>query len=677
MGKKIRHLEPYGYVDQNVYNGFFNIDLSDIHEVNREQDSEIDVLSATVENLISTQGNINSGLSEAISANTVRISALEDKTDEIISTVNVVSDSLDLLSATVESISAHDEDIAALSAYTESAISAVNETIIEKTNEVSSALTEHIDTFNSYSAATKDLIDTKLDIETAEDTYAKKVDTYTKADVDLMIKLMSGDVISDYATKKWVEDKEYLNEVSADEIYTRKGTTSELSGKIDGINSTLTQQVTELSTDLDTYKTKNDTRLEILSGKVTTLESKHDREISELKDKDASLQNQITAATYDIKTINEISLPSKADASALAETNSNLSNLSNAVNDKVDKGTFDQFNGAITAAYNQLNETKANKTYVDSVSAYAESVSAYADTIKASLETEIKNREDADDALDNRIDEANIHAKELSGTITSVSGALATEINDRKVAISGVVGTSEDNELDYTIYGTRAYAYNQSQSVLRIASSYTNTSISDLKNYVDSQDHALSGAIGGKLDTTAFTDIKGDIEEEIASGIAQEASARTATDTSLKLEIQEERKQRISADTELISALTDTSNVVHAITEWEGNDAASYIDSGNGILDVLHREFHQLKNQLGKTSGIVTTYSDEVAFGSYNISHSGLTHDQQTLLSVGNGTEGNPSNALELMRNGDLWLWVEGEFMPINNLLAQLAHEEY
>lgn len=46
MGKRIRHLEFYGYADQNVYIGLPNADLSDIRETNKEQDKEISSISS-------------------------------------------------------------------------------------------------------------------------------------------------------------------------------------------------------------------------------------------------------------------------------------------------------------------------------------------------------------------------------------------------------------------------------------------------------------------------------------------------------------------------------------------------------------------------------------------------------------------------------------------------------
>ena len=75
---------------------------------------------------------------------------------------------------------------------------------------------------------------------------------------------------------------------------------------------------------------------------------------------------------------------------------------------------------------------------------------------------------------------------------------------------------------------------------------------------------------------------------------------------------------------------------------------------------------------------LTLTNEHEVAFGEYNISHTSEDASGQTIFSVGNGTsESEKSNAIEIMKNGDVYLWVEGDFMNINKLLGQLAHEIY
>jgi hypothetical protein len=40
-------------------------------------------------------------------------------------------------------------------------------------------------------------------------------------------------------------------------------------------------------------------------------------------------------------------------------------------------------------------------------------------------------------------------------------------------------------------------------------------------------------------------------------------------------------------------SIAHNSTLLHAITEWDGSNPDDYDDSGNGILDVLHREFHE------------------------------------------------------------------------------------
>jgi len=45
---------------------------------------------------------------------------------------------------------------------------------------------------------------------------------------------------------------------------------------------------------------------------------------------------------------------------------------------------------------------------------------------------------------------------------------------------------------------------------------------------------------------------------------------------------------------------------------------------------------------------------------------------------VGNGTsDEDRKNAIEIRKDGTVYMWVEGEYMNINRLLAMLAHEIY
>ena len=91
-------------------------------------------------------------------------------------------------------------------------------------------------------------------------------------------------------------------------------------------------------------------------------------------------------------------------------------------------------------------------------------------------------------------------------------------------------------------------------------------------------------------------------------------------------------------------------------------------------------ELYNVIDQLGYMDNdtLETSNEHEAAFGEYNISHTSEEASGQTIFSIGNGTsDDNRSNAVEVMKNGDVYLLIEGEMMNINLLLGQIAHEIY
>ena len=72
------------------------------------------------------------------------------------------------------------------------------------------------------------------------------------------------------------------------------------------------------------------------------------------------------------------------------------------------------------------------------------------------------------------------------------------------------------------------------------------------------------------------------------------------------------------------------------------------------------------------------TNEHEVAFGEYNISNTGIDASGQTIFSIGIGSsDSDRKNALEVMKDGGVYMWVEGGYVKINDLLAQLTNEVY
>ena len=138
--------------------------------------------------------------------------------------------------------------------------------------------------------------------------------------------------------------------------------------------------------------------------------------------------------------------------------------------------------------------------------------------------------------------------------------------------------------------------------------------------------------------------------------VGELASETVSAITELNEKIDAEIDRAISAETELNEKIEEssgtTSELINELIEKLGYTDNDTIERNNG--------------------------GSEVAFGTYNISTQSDDPAQKTLFSIGNGTDdANRNNALEVKQNGDLYLWVEGEFMNVNRLLAQIAHEVY
>ena len=88
----------------------------------------------------------------------------------------------------------------------------------------------------------------------------------------------------------------------------------------------------------------------------------------------------------------------------------------------------------------------------------------------------------------------------------------------------------------------------------------------------------------------------------------------------------------------------------------------------------------ELKQRLGYKDNdtLALTNTHEVAFGEYNESNTSEDPSGQTIFSIGIGTsDSDRKNALEVRKNGDVYMWIEGEYMQVNDLLGQIAHELY
>ena len=744
MAKKIRHLEFYGYPDQNVFTGFGNmmpINLDDIREKNKEQDEELNnlddekvdksdfaELSGTVLTVITAQTAINEGFDN-------RISNLESGMTAVHDWIDSVADEI----ADIEELS-------------------------DKADEIISGLTELEIVVSGLSCA----VDGKADKDYVDETFARKDSVYTKDEIDDMFEQASG-CCESCITQDDLDDMGYLTETDADELYASKEELEKVSGDIITIiEETNIQNINE---ELNSFSSWTTSKISTLETKVDTLNTTVDNKFNTLSGIVSTFEGRITQNAVDIDNL-ERELDRKANRADLESLERRVSNDEEDIAKKVDKTTFDEYKTTVANRFDELNREKANKS---DISALTDSISDVIDMINA--ETAAREIADNDlasdiDATNDRIDdiaEANVNR---DSRLDALESGLTKEIADRIQGDIDLIGTPSDSSTDDTIWGAKKYAVSQRNQAITEANGYTNQEIAnvqtELNNALNEVERELSEKASTDYVDNIKNEVKSDLRAEIDSKVANEKSRAQREEAILGAEIAELRAQGVEHDSE-IDNLADR---VNAITAWEGTNPEEYDNSGNGVLDVLHREFHEFEathgmikdikvvdgnlvityftedgeaesiipieqlvnlddyytkeetealineaisgitldnyytkeevdsaittvteqveenktniqtlfERLGYTDNdtIVTTNEHEVAFGTYNESHSGETPEQQTAFSIGMGTDDeNRKNAVEVMKNGDVYLWVEGDFLCINRLLGQLAHETY
>jgi len=652
MGKRIRHLEFYGYADQNTYIGLPNADLSDIREVNKEQDKEINAisgatkekadiatvneLSGKVETFIDKQDLINKWLAKGINKNRERIDGLERRDEEITNKINEIVDDFNPIYDELGRIS-------------------------RKTDELDTRLTEHIaesecfeNRINNRVDGLEASLDDKLDKTEAANTFAKKSDVYTKREIDALAQ--------NFATEQWVLNRGYITEVDADGKYASKARLNALEDRVGNIQTTLYNQYNELSSDLSQFKTLTNGRIDTLYGRMDTLESKCDREIESLTNTTNALQRQTNQNEEAIRQINEVSLPNKVDKSEFNDLKSRVNDVENNLKEKVDKTDYERDKSRFNVELDNIKTNKASK-------AELRVVSGAVDELADALEQEKQDRIAGDNALGTRIDETNGRIDELreenigrDQRLNNLERDLTKEINDRVEADNEIIRTAKD------------YANTVANNALNEANAYTDIKDSAVRDYIDDIKADLDRQITAKADKSYVNSLKADIDSTIDSKVGDEEIRARGVETNLENALRQEALRAAGKENTISTALTHTSNIVKALTDWDGDDRIDYTDVGNGIIDVMHREVHDMKIAIANVSeGNKTSNEVEAAFGTYNVTHTGFADSEKTVFSVGIGTSDVArKNALEIRKNGDIYMWVNGQYVCINNLLAQL-----
>ena len=768
MAKKqfIRHLEFYGYPDQNTYSSNIgDIDLSDIREKNKQQDEEIQdlegekadkkdliELSGTVENLISTQTAFNNAAVEEFSAITKDIGKLKEIDNEYGQQLSALTDGLNDAICGIQNLGGRIDDV-------EEDIEALSGKVTTLEGTVGNIQTE---------------LDTKLGKDEAEEIYAKKSDVYTKEEVDALI---DGE-LSEYATKEWVEEQGYLDVNEGDERYAKIETVNALSDRLNDSVTDLNTKIYSISGDFGTYKTVTDAKIGSLETNFEVLRGETNRKVNAISATVESCSARVTQNEHDINNLQD-DMARKANQADLETLQNTVSNLSDRVDTKVSKEEFNTYKAIVSNEFNNFDDKKADRRELTPIINSVTDVNNRLDEEIAARITGDNQLQSEIDAMDDDIDALKEKDVFYGERLDALESGLTQEIADREQQKVDLIGEETDPITADTIWGAKKYAENENRMAVDEANTYTDNAVSDLGNDINHKLGVLDGKLTGKADITYVdntkNELKAELEADIADAATEERDRAEQAESGLWVAVRA-NTQAISSNTYHID---DNANRLNAITSWDGYDPEEYDDSGNGVLDVLHREFHafvetggsvkEIKvedgvfiityytpegektveypvgelvdlsdyytkeetdvlldgkadkeefidlsaqvnantNNIEVLSGTIETldekktdltvfnallqklgYADnetlekkhenEVAFGTYNASHISEDASGNTIFSIGNGTSNaNRSNALEVMEDGSVYMWIEGDYMNINKLLGMLAHETY
>ena len=268
---------------------------------------------------------------------------------------------------------------------------------------------------------------------------------------------------------------------------------------------------------------------------------------------------------------------------------------------------------------------------------------------------------------------------ELQIAVAQLGSDLAKEITNREKGDSNLLGLESDPSDRMTLYGVKTYATSTAQQALNDAKKYTDDAAQNVTTKVNDLDTKLDNTLGSRVTqdelAAAVNDAKNSLKGDLANEINRAKEAESALNSQYNV---------LAGNVNAAIATTNkqvatNSTILSVITSWkpsyEGD--TDYSDEGNGVLDVLHREFHK-KNFVQVSDTVEVKNEDEVALGFYNASYTGDNDALKTIFSVGIGTsDADRKNAFEVRRNGDMYMLVDGQNYKLNDLLSKLIDRLY
>lgn len=423
----------------------------------------------------------------------------------------------------------------------QSALDNLNTTVVADGNRITALETGKADA-TDVAANTDNIakntadIAKKIDKDTADATYAKSSEVYTKTEVNDALTAASTNVntkLADYAktadvnaelAKKADTDSVY-SKTEANNTFTTKdelnATKTELEGKITNNTTNITsnkEAIDDLKTKVGDAtggltKTVND-----LTGKVNTVES----DITNLKDKDVALEGKINANSNDITGLKDkdVELEDKINTAKselnakIDNTKTELSNADTALDTKItaNKDKIQQNTDNIAANKTAIDTLKNNVgtvtggDYLDG----SDTIAGNLGRLNTGLTDEVAARTAADTALGGRID---TEKSEREAADTAINAKIGTidDVQTNYVKNANSISqnlTKLDKELKDTNDRTAGIKRDDVHNETVIEGKVT---IDQDGNVSKVKDLGAEKVTTGSLETTGKSELKGDV----------------------------------------------------------------------------------------------------------------------------------------------------------------------
>ena len=360
---------------------------------------------------------------------------------------------------------------------------------------------------------------------------------------------------------------------------------------------------------------------------------------------------------------------------------STLAEVQSALASKVEISVFDDYKTSVAADIDYVKTNYAQKSDIENTNANITS-------LEGKLNNEIANRKSGDDALRDTINKdikpsiesLRMKDSELQIAVEKLGSDLAKETTNREKGDADLLGLASDPSDRMTLYGVKTYATSTAQQALNDAKKYTDDAAQNVTTKVNDLNTKLNNTLGSRVTQDELAAAVNDAKKSLKGVLAKEINRATAAENALNSQYNVLAGNVHAAIATTNKQVATNSTILSVITSWkpsyEGD--TSYSDEGNGVLDVLHREFHNLKNFIKISDTVEIKNDDEVALGVYNASHTGDNDALKTIFSVGIGTsDADRKNAFEVRRNGDIYMLVDGQNYKLNDLLSKLIDRLY